>query len=572
MTNKFYSSIDGIRIRVASVMHRCCHRSDSVSFMSGQSVLPILLLCLTLFIGAGQMWGDPIHTLDFTAKTASNSTYNQTYWTYGSWSVNQCANNSKSWAYVRCGGKGGSGNNSTSTFTSNFKGPKIESKVGSIVISHNGRNNDNVTNTSVTITAYSNSTYTTSIWTATRSSNSITIATSTADTIQFTGLNIAKDSYYIIQITSTVKGKNNIGVDVTKVEFYAPASFTITPASNNTSYGTVAISDGVITASPKSGYRVSTSTPYSISPANSATVEQSGNAFTVTPSANTTVTINFEAIPLCTVTLKDDNSTLTQASAGASVTLPTRTGCTGYTFAGWSTTNNTTWTTTQPTIINAGSYTPTADINLYPVYTKEDSGEGFTGYSKVTTALSDWSGQYLISDGTNTADGGNLSSTALSITAFTPGATEKSEYEFTFVKNGNNNNYYILLPDGETYLGGASSGANLALTTNTNNLTNYYLWTFSKDDPMSTNVGNSRYIGVGVQSSTDCFKAYSTSGTNAKCYLYKRNEGSTTVTSYISVSNCCTPLVSINGSFNRYHLKIFHHIIMSMFISLIFKC
>ena len=37
-------------------------------------------------------------------------------------------------------------------------------------------------------------------------------------------------------------------------------------------------------------------------------------------------------------------------------------------------------------------------------------------------------------------------------------------------------------------------------------------------------------------------------------------------------THCCTPLVSINGSFNRYHLKIFHHIIMSMFISLIFKC
>lgn len=48
----------------------------------------------------------------------------------------------------------------------------------------------------------------------------------------------------------------------------------------------------------------------------------------------------------------------------------------------------------------------------------------------------------------------------------------------------------------------------------------------------------------------------------------------TTYTDY--ATSCCTPLVSINGSFNRYHfryhLKIFHHIIMSMFISLIFKC
>ena len=46
--------------------------------------------------------------------------------------------------------------------------------------------------------------------------------------------------------------------------------------------------------------------------------------------------------------------------------------------------------------------------------------------------------------------------------------------------------------------------------------------------------------------------------------------GNPTYSNYLTT--CCTPLVSINGSFNRYHLKIFHHIIMSMFISLIFKC
>ena len=83
------------------------------------------------------------------------------------------------------------------------------------------------------------------------------------------------------------------------------------------------------------------------------------------------------ACPKYTVTLKDDNTTLTQASAGASVTLPSRTGCSGYTFAGWTktwTAAQTSWTTTAPTIIPAGSYTPTANENLYPVYTKTTSG------------------------------------------------------------------------------------------------------------------------------------------------------------------------------------------------------
>lgn len=113
------------------------------------------------------------------------------------------------------------------------------------------------------------------------------------------------------------------------------------------------------------------------------------------------------ALPKFTVTLKDDNSTITQASAGASITLPSRDGCTGYHFEGWSTTNNTSWTTTAPTIINAGSYTPTANINLYPVYTKTEGGGGGTTGSK--TLVSSTSSTYYTSGditgvaGTNSA-------------------------------------------------------------------------------------------------------------------------------------------------------------------------
>ncbi len=78
-----------------------------------------------------------------------------------------------------------------------------------------------------------------------------------------------------------------------------------------------------------------------------------------------------------TVTLMDTGETLTESSAGAGVTLPSRAGCTGYTFAGWTASWNTaqtTWTTTAPTIINAGAYSPTSDISLYPVYTKTEGG------------------------------------------------------------------------------------------------------------------------------------------------------------------------------------------------------
>jgi len=259
------------------------------------------------------------------------------------------------------------------------------------------------------------------------------------------------------------------------------------------------------------------------------------------------------ACPTYTVTLKDDDTELEQATAGAAVTLPSRSDCPsqGFTFAGWTkswTSAQTVWTTTAPDIIDAGSYTPQANENLYPVYTKEDSGEGFTGYTKVTSAPSDWSGQYLISDGTSTATGVQFSATALTITTLTPGTTEYPAYEFTITKNGNNNNYYIISPDGTYYVGYSGSSANLVFSNDPS--TNNYLWTCQASNPMTLNVGTTtRYIGVGTESQTSVFKAYSTSGSNTKCYLYKRTEGETTVTSYISVPNCCSALGSINGSF-----------------------
>ena len=97
--------------------------------------------------------------------------------------------------------------------------------------------------------------------------------------------------------------------------------------------------------------------------------------------AEVTQTVTIYSSTKYTVTLKDDDTQLTQAAGGAAVDLPWRTGCKGFTFVGW--TNSwgaaqTTWTTTAPTIISAGSYIPTANENLYPVYTKSEGEEEAT--------------------------------------------------------------------------------------------------------------------------------------------------------------------------------------------------
>ena len=91
---------------------------------------------------------------------------------------------------------------------------------------------------------------------------------------------------------------------------------------------------------------------------------------------------NVPTVPY-TVTLGDDNTTLTETSAGAGVTLPSRSDVYPYTFVGWSLTNLTEETTTA-TIIPAGEYHPAADITLYPVYSRTESGA--TTWTKVVSS------------------------------------------------------------------------------------------------------------------------------------------------------------------------------------------
>ena len=204
----------------------------------------------------------------------------------------------------------------------------------------------------------------------------------------------------------SVKDASNTDVEVTEGKFTMPASnvtvaaqwqaYSITAQSNNDSYGTVSLNGFVITANPSNGYTYA-SDAYTVS-SGSATVEQNGNEFTVTPTSDCTVTINFEAIPTYTVTLGDDNSTLTETIGNAGVTLPTRSDIDSYTFVGWSETNVSIETTTAPTIITAGTYYPTVDITLYPVYSKtEDEG---TAEHTVETTIADYANAHSWSNST----------------------------------------------------------------------------------------------------------------------------------------------------------------------------
>lgn len=231
-----------------------------------------------------------------------------------------------------------------------------------------------------------------------------------------------------------------------------------------------------------------------------------------------------------TVTLMDNRATLTEESAGAGVTLPSRDGCEGYTFAGWTNTwtaAQSSWTETAPEIISASTYHPSADENLYPVYTKTEisSGSGFTEYTKIALGGTITDGKYLISTGSFTMAGNGKTGAK-----FTPGSIEKTEYEYTISVDGDK--FTILGPD-RKYIGGIDKTA------------------LQFADAASGNGYSWKYVSTGIQNvgtttrhikgyQTNDFRHYATSN-GTLTYLYKRTEGgSSSTTYYISEPSCCT--------------------------------
>ena len=142
--------------------------------------------------------------------------------------------------------------------------------------------------------------------------------------------------------------------------------YTITAVSNNDSYGTVS-GTTTITATPEEGYRVVAGDGGYDVTSGSATVTNNGdNTFSVTPSSDCTVRINFEAIPSYTVTIntptggtltvKNGESPVTSGDKILDGTVLTITATPGgdYNFRNWQAVDASTHTYTSS---NTGNYT-----------------------------------------------------------------------------------------------------------------------------------------------------------------------------------------------------------------------
>ncbi len=128
-------------------------------------------------------------------------------------------------------------------------------------------------------------------------------------------------------------------------------TYTVTATTNNPSFGSVSVDHYTITATPATGYVADGCT---VSPAANATVTQNGNIYTVHPSSDCTVQINFREATEYTVTLIDNGKTWTEtAYEGTPYALPEehKSTCPDATFLGWATgeyTNHYTGTSTNP--------------------------------------------------------------------------------------------------------------------------------------------------------------------------------------------------------------------------------
>lgn len=154
--------------------------------------------------------------------------------------------------------------------------------------------------------------------------------------------------------------------------------YTITPLTNNSTWGTVSLSGKTINASPATGYQVSGYTLIS----GDATVTRVGNAFTVNANSNCIVQINFEARTPCDILFMENGVEASDLSVytGDSITMPQHSGemPEGYTFQGWIT-SELTETATKPAGILAAGKTATAeaDVTYYALYSRLDaSGTG----------------------------------------------------------------------------------------------------------------------------------------------------------------------------------------------------
>ena len=258
--------------------------------------------------------------------------------------------------------------------------------------------------------------------------------------------------------------------------------------------------------------------------------------------ATTSNTFKTTACPTYNITLDAGTGNVNPtsfANVTGSIMLPTATPCAGWTFSGWKAGSAQGETTTAPTLIPAGSYTPMGDINdinLYAVYEKAEIGGG-TAWERVTSLSDITAGTYVILNGpfylpnvaatngtTSSVNQINISTKSVSVSGNYLNGTVAADMQWNFSGTNTNamtvrsaaNNYYLY-----------TTNSNTGLRVNTTSDT----WAF---DTYSTgfsmrSASNGRYCAVYTAGndwrSYDTRNASNYQTNNGSLDIYKKTEG-----------------------------------------------
>ena len=314
--------------------------------------------------------------------------------------------------------------------------------------------------------------------------------------------------------------------------FLKNASFSHEGMTVTATYGNGSTKD-VTTDATFSGYDMSTTGEQDV------TVSYTENE--VTKTATYKITVNEPQA--FTVTFSDGGS-ITEASAGAGITLPSREDVASYTFRGWSESNIASATTTTPTILT-GTYSPAGNITLYPVYSYS-AGSYANEWVEINAVPEE--GTYAICSSSNfmkasvTSNRFDNGSATPSIADGKLVAAPTSDCTWEFIKSGD----YFLIKNGSNYAAGTGSNNQGKLVTDATG--DNVKWTVAYDEGFTiSNYGQAQSSKNSTlrNNGTYGWATYAAS-TGSAPRLFKKTQGVVVATYYVSTP--ATATISVNSA------------------------
>ena len=242
-----------------------------------------------------------------------------------------------------------------------------------------------------------------------------------------------------------------------------------------------------------------------------------------------------------------DSITLPTPSTNSDIPSSVSATYTYNTFVGWTTAEITDETSTAPTIYT-GSYTPTGNVTLYALYSRNASGGGGSGYTLVSDQAGLTEGRYLIVsvddslafDGSRATLDGGQNGFAVTISSNTIADDSTTEGK-----------YFDLTVDGSAWTITSASGGHVAHSGTSNGMNGTGTNTISISSGVATITGSGGKIlcyNSTSGTSNERFRYYtSASGSNHAVSLFKKGAGSTTyyVTAPVAAA---TWEISYNGN------------------------